>query len=447
MELRKKCILLSGALLLGSIVCACNKVNEIPGEEVTKERENEDIYMKETDTKEVDTEENYIEGNALETTNFSEESQNTANDISQWEKGYDLPVTDSEKEETIDECMKIMKLISDIYEQSDNGVESAGIISGEIINQMAQKIKQTGYPVITNEAYASVENYEILEDFLEDSNAGNSGFAVVYKIQSDGGIGRAKYTFDGENMYVLSAKASWNDDKEPEITYISYNRINEWRYSSKGYFGYELCVPQYPEVTEVVNGSRLIRIRPMDKEKREISEKCVLGLGYQGNNLLCSDWDVNHLEELDYNGMYEFLYEMKNHKKFSPEDSLNGIPKEEFESLIMEYLPVTAEQIRQYAAFDKENDTYMWQRQGANNYVPTAFGTSIPEVTCVRENKDGTTTLTVEAICEMISCDDAVITHELTVKFADDGSFRYLGNKILGYGINEIPDYRYRCSN
>ena len=111
MELRKKCILLSGALLLGSIVCACNKVNEIPGEEVTKERENEDIYMKETDTKEVDTEENYIEENALETTNFSEESQNTANDISQWEKGYDLPVTDSEKEETIDECMKIMKQI------------------------------------------------------------------------------------------------------------------------------------------------------------------------------------------------------------------------------------------------------------------------------------------------------------------------------------------------
>ena len=83
----------------------------------------------------------------------------------------------------------------------------------------------------------------------------------------------------------------------------------------------------------------------------------------------------------------------------------------------------------------------------AASYEYSAFGTSIPEVTCVRENKDGTTTLTVEAICEMISCDDAVITHELTVKFADDGSFRYLGNKILGYGINEIPDYRYRCSN
>ena len=31
------------------------------------------------------------------------------------------------------------------------------------------------------------------------------------------------------------------------------------------------------------------------------------------------------------------------------------IPKEEFESLIMEYLPITAEQIRDYAVFDEEN--------------------------------------------------------------------------------------------
>ena len=34
-----------------------------------------------------------------------------------------------------------------------------------------------------------------------------------------------------------------------------------------------------------------------------------------------------------------------------------GIPKEEFESLIMEYLPITAEQIREYAVFDEENQT------------------------------------------------------------------------------------------
>ena len=147
---------------------------------------------------------------------------------------------------------------------------------------------------------------------------------------------------------------------------------------------------------------------------------------------------------LDYNGLFEYLYGMKYGEKFHSEDYPNGIPKEEFESLIMEYLPVTKEQIREYAAYDEENQTYYWARLGCFNYVPTYFGTSLPEVVSINENEDGTITLTVEAVCDMVICDDAVITHELTVRFAEDGSFQYLGNKILNDGITHIPAYQYR---
>ena len=117
------------------------------------------------------------------------------------------------------------------------------------------------------------------------------------------------------------------------------------------------------------------------------------------------------------------------------------------ESLIMEYLPVTKEQIREYAVFDEENQTYYWARLGCFNYAPTFFGTSLPEVVNINENEDGTITLTVEAVCDMVICDDAVITHELTVRFAEDGSFQYLGNEILNDGIMHIPDYQYRIKD
>ena len=50
----------------------------------------------------------------------------------------------------------------------------------------------------------------------------------------------------------------------------------------------------------------------------------------------------------------------------------------------------------------------------------------------------------MDAVCDMFLCDDAVITHELTIYFAKDGSFQYLGNKILDDGIFNIPDYEYR---
>lgn len=68
----------------------------------------------------------------------------------------------------------------------------------------------------------------------------------------------------------------------------------------------------------------------------------------------------------------------------------------------------------------------------------------MPEVVGIKENDDWTVTLTVEAVCDMGICNDAVITHELTVRFAEDGSFQYLGNEILNDGITSIPDYQYR---
>ncbi len=362
------------------------------------------------------------------------------------EKGYDLPISISERKEAETDCGKMMELITELYKDAEKGHASNPVISEEAMYQMAEKVKETGYPVTTTAAYSNMENYKELENFLKASMTGSSGSAVVYEIHSDGGMGRYKYFYDGNEMYVLSAKAAWSGDNRSVITDISYARIKEWKLTDKGWFCYKLCVPEYPEVTEMVDGSCLIRIKPMTEEEREMSERCVQGLGYQGNNLLCSNWDIEHMERLDYNGMYEYLYAMKYQEKFNFEDYQNGIPKEEFENLIMEYLPVTAEQIRKYAVFDEENQTYAWVRLGCFNYEPTFFGTSLPEVTNIRENKDGTVTLTVDAVCSMILCDDAVITHELTVRFAEDGSFRYVGNKILDDGISNIPEYQYRIT-
>ncbi len=356
----------------------------------------------------------------------------------------DLPIDACQRAQAEEDCNEMMELISELYKNADKGCASNVIIADEVIEQMAEKLKNAGCPVTITEIDSDMKNYKELEEFLNASLAGRIGSVIVYKVHSDGGIGRYQYSYDGKDMDVLFAKAAWNDEDKPVITYISNTRIKEWRFTEKGYFCYELCVPEYPEVTEIVNGSCMVRVKPQTKEHREMSEKCVLGLAYQGNNLLCSDWDADHMEHLDYNGMYEYLYAMKYQEQFPSEDYPDGIPKDEFECLIMEYLPVTAEEIRDYAAFDREKQTYAWVRLGCFNYAPTYFGTSFPEVTDIRENEDGTVTLTVDAVCSMILCDDAVITHELTVQFSEDGGFQYLGNKILDNGISNIPEYQYR---
>ena len=418
MALKRKSILLIMAFLIGCFVCACGKEDSIVSESLVE------------DTKEVSSTE--------EIKSAEEEA------AEQWEKGYGLPVDEQEEKEAENDCRAMMEHIYEIYKEADKGTASNVVLNDETILELQKKLMETGYPVVTLVTYSNMENYESVDSFLEDCASGKSGSIVIYEIHDDGAIGRMKFIYDGTDMYVVSAGSVWNENGKSRMSYISHTRIKEWEYTEKGWFCYELCVPEPPEVTEIVDGSCLIRVKPMTEEQREMSERCVRGLGYQGNNILCSNWDADHMEELDFNGMYEYLYAMKYGDKFNSEDCPDGIPKEEFESLIMEYLPITAEQIREYAAFDEEKQTYLWERLGCFNYAPTFFGTSLPEVVNIKENDDGTVTLTVEAVCDMVVCDDAVITHELTVRFTEDGSFQYLGNEILNDGIQDIPNYQYR---
>ena len=360
------------------------------------------------------------------------------------EKGYDLPVSAQENEEATRDSMQIMSGLEHIYRNADKGDSLNVVLDNKSICKMIKKIKQQGYSVTVSEDYSNMENYKRFSSFLAKAQEKQKGSGVIYEVHSEGSIGRKKFIYDGKEMFLLASNASWDDNGKPIITFVSYTRIKKWRYSRKGWFCYELCVPEYPEVTEMVDGSCLIRIKPMSDNKRKLSRKCVRGLAYQGNNILCSNWDQEHMQKIDYNGLYEYLYAMKYKKKFNGKKYPSGIPKDQFEQLIMEYLPVSREDIEKYASYNEKKKTYDWMRLGCFNYAPNFFGTSIPEVTKIKHNSNGTVTLTVDAVCEMVLCNEAVITHELTVKFNKDGSFRYLGNKILNGGIKKIPEYQYR---
>ena len=247
----------------------------------------------------------------------------------------------------------------------------------------------------------------------------------------------------GKKQEEFSLSGAIEGREEPSLAESREDNDKKGRWE-KGYFCYELCVPEPPEVSEIVDGSCLVRVRPLPQECREMSEKCVLPLGYQGNNLLCSNWDRESLDKLDYNGIYEYFYGMKYDRRFEPEQYPHEIPAEEFEETIMDYLSVSREEIRQWAVFDEGRQVYRWERLGCGNYAPSFFGTSVPEVTQIRENEDGTFTLTVDAVCQMILCNDAVITHELTVRLSENGDIQYLENRILDDGIFNIPEYQYR---
>lgn len=368
---------------------------------------------------------------------FPEEGGETATE----ERGYNLPVKEEDRKEAEDDCRAVLERVSEIYREADKGTALNVVLTEETMIRMKELLKETGKPVIGSEPYSSMENYGIMESFLEACRQEESGEVILYQILS-GGIERLKYTFDGKQLYVLAATATWNKEEQPVMSSISLTRIKEWEYTKRGWFCYELCVPEPPEVTEIVNGSRMIRVKPMPEKQRDMSLKYVVALGYQGNNLLCSSWDESHMEDLDFNGLFEYLYKMKYGEAFAGDGY--EIPAELFESVITAYLPVTAQELRTWAVFDGQKQTYAWESLGCFNYAPTFFGTAVPEVTDIKENGDGTVTLTVEAVCSMVEADEARMIHELTVHFEKDGSFQYISNKILDAQNKVIPDYQYR---
>ena len=372
-------------------------------------------------------------------------SQETV-DYAVQERGYDLPVDEVVKEEAIEDCKNVMNQMKAIYQKADKGTSSNIVVSETVMEEMQEVLKEKNIPVITSAPYSNMANYSKIEEFLFKAEQDLQGDIVLYRINRDGGIDRLKFNYDGTDMYLLTVKAAWGMNDNPSIVYVSYTRIEEWKYTEKGWFGYTLCVPKYPEVSEAVDGSSMIRIRPLSDECREVSKKCVYLLGYhQGNNLLCSDWDRSDMEGLDYNGLYEYLYRMKYGERYEFSGNTGGIPAEEFENLIMEFLPVTADQIKKWAVFDSEHQSYAWEQLvGGSNFTPTNFTKSLPEVVEIKEDEDGCMTLVINAVCDRFICDDAVITSELTVKFNEDSTFKYMGNKILNNGMKKIPEYQYR---
>lgn len=367
-----------------------------------------------------------------------------AQDKQLWEKGYALPVEEREQKEAQRDGKTMMNKLLALYRDADKGKTFNVELKEETILQMQEELGKTKSPVMTLLPYENMINEEKVDTFLKDCAKGQSGSVILYEIHHDGGVGRMKFIFDGRQMYLLRVRYVWKKDGQPGISDISHSRIKEWNYTDKGWFAYELCVPQPPEVSEIVDGSNMIRVKPMTEEQQRMSKQCVRGLGYQGNNVLCSNWDEAHMEKLDYNGMFEYLYAMKYGESLDTGKYPEGIPREKFEKLIGEYFPIAAEQIREYAVFEEKTQTYPRAGLRSFSHAMALFQTSLPEVTAIRQNQDGTVTLTVDAVCTMFTGDDALITHELTVRFGKDGRFQYLGNKIKERDLQKIPAYQYR---
>ena len=365
------------------------------------------------------------------------------------ERDYDIPVDEAQKTEAREDCAGMFELAAGVWPEilredpalSDEAADASGAAEAAV-----KAMGTSGVPVSGPDIYRGMENCQVMETFLEGCENGKSGEITAYELDDDGRIGRKEFIFDGKAMYLFAVSAYW-DGESAVLGDVSYSRVKSWSYTEKGWLFYELCAPEYPEVTEPVYSSAMVRVKPLEEEYAEITERYLKPVAYNGNNLFWTDWDEAHMEELDYNGLFEYLYEARYDDAFDRTRYAEGIPEEEFEELMTSCLPVSREELRKYAAYDAETGMYEWIKLGVGNRTLGAIVSSVPEVTAIEKNSDGTITLSVDAVCESMA-DDALLTHRLTIRTDGEGKVRYLSNEVEeGVRKESLPEYIYRIQD
>lgn len=343
------------------------------------------------------------------------------------EKGYGLSVSEEEVQEAQKDCREKMNLVEDLYQSAEKGTAQNAVISRETAKDMMEVLGETGASVSPGSFWLNMKNGEDLKEFLEETARGKSGETVVYEIHTDGGLGRKKFCYDGENMYEIYVGAFWKEEGGMTFSEVTRTRLRKWEYTGKGWFLYEYCVPEPPEVTEIVNSYEMMRVREQEERLLELEERWLLPLGYQGSSLLAVDWTAENLSMVEPGSAFSGLYAVEHGQKPSVEQYPEGVPAEEFETLFTRYLPVSVSTLRQWADYDAGTGRYAVDLLGYGSTPPGIFGTSVPEITGVTENPDGTLILETDAVCEMAG-QEAAMSHCITVRLEGD-RIQYLGNR------------------
>ena len=352
---------------------------------------------------------------------------------------YDVKSMDlkqEEKEEIRQQVSSVMEECADIHAAAAGENNSGDVLEEDPVHHMAATAASEGRAVTCGSYDFNMLNYEETDRALREAAAGKEAETSFFVITSEGYFRYFYLQFADKKLTVSYASAVFDGDGGSRIREMEKFSAYDWEYTEKGWLIWEKALSRNQEM----DMHTFVRILPLDETCRELGNAYILPVSYFCNNLFLTDWDENSMENIEFNDLFDFLYEMKYGIKMDEEKYRNGIPKEEFENVVRTYFDISADRMETYARYDPENGVYPWEAIGPWNRVQQFQ--PFPEVVKCTENGDGTWTLYVEAVF-VEGGTDCSFRHEVTMKEAD-GRWIYLGNKIDRDGSYSIPGYKAR---
>lgn len=362
---------------------------------------------------------------------MSAEGQEPDND---YETDY-IDIEESEKKDINNRMSDLGGLCKDIYIRADKGKALNVVLDEETVHSMAETAAAQGWAVTCGSYDYNMLNYEGVDQALRDASEGDVSQTEFYEITTSGYFRYFRLSAEDQELTVTYANASYNDDMDLQIRQLEKFRVYDWEYTEKGWLIWEKALSKNQEM----DMHSFFRILPLDEKCRELGNQYILPVSYFGNNLFLTDWDAESMERIEFNDLYEFLYEMKYGEKLNEEEAAGGIPKAQFEEVILTFFDISVEELEKYARYDAAGGMYPWEPINAWNRVRQVQ--PFPEVVRCVENQDGTWTLYVEGIL-IVAGDDCTFRHKVTMR-ERDGGWVYVANDI-DENDSGVPGYKPR---
>lgn len=347
-----------------------------------------------------------------------------------------LEISDIEKKQAVDSAFQILEQTRAFYELLYEENQGNGIFAEQNVHEMVETIAKDGTPVTCGSYDYNMMNYAPVDDVLKEAKKGKSGDIRFVEINTSGTLIYHHLQFQECKLTVLTVIVTFNEDMEKVLQQVEKIQVYDWQYTDKGWLIWEKALSRNREMDMHV----FYRILPLDEKSRYWGNICITPVSYFCNNLFLVDWNQNNMEEIEFNDLFDFLYQMKYGKSMDREQFVSGIPKEEFEKVVKSYFDISTQELEKIARYDGENNVYPWEPIESWNRI-SQFQ-SFPEVVKCVENQDGTLTLFVEAVFQEGGT-DCLFEHEVKIKDTDDG-WIYLGNVIHHENADYIPQYKPR---
>ena len=344
----------------------------------------------------------------------------------------DIDIESDEKQSVRNRMSELGALCKDIYIRADKGGSSNIVLDEETVHTMTETAAEQGWAVTCGSYDHNMLNYEDVDQALRDAAEGESSQTEFYVLTTSGYFRYFRLSAEDQELTVTYANAAYNDDMDLQIRQLEKFRVYDWEYTEKGWLIWEKALSKNQEM----DMHSFFRILPLDEKCRDMCDRYILPVSYFCNNLFLTDWDAGSMDRIEFNDLYEFLYEMKYGEKMDEEAAAGGIPKAQFEEVVLTYFDISVEQLEKYARYDAAAGVYPWEPVNAWNRVRQVQ--PFPEVVRCEENQDGTCTLYVEGIL-IVAGDDCAFRHRVTMR-ERDGGWVYVANDI-DEGESSVPGY------